>query len=343
MHGANKRTGNLPKRLKLVTDEVDAGKASTNESSDNDTVHERSVVDKTSSCEPVGDDPITEPATLESTNNPTATEPNIMEPQEVLGEDTPREQYNGVMAGSALSSPVDDGGEVLGGNLSALTDADGLAILDEYFPKSATGLGPLSGVLGPEPPMPPARVALSGSPGVWTTPGAGQEVDLPKKPEIPYPEPPTDSVEACGSISHSASSESVSSTINPTRCPSYETNATDIDSMDVAIHPPFAKRAALDDGPQLLEHVLVALDSAYDDRRAPTLCVPGVIHLLHATWPISWPHLAVSKRSPCLQRVTKRANGEQHICSDGIEETQQLQVSWPRYAVKTREKHVHCG
>jgi hypothetical protein len=138
MQGANKRTGNLPKRLKVVTDEVDAGKASTNENSDNDTVHERSVVDKTSSCEPVGDDPTTEPATLESTNDPTATEPNIMEPQEVLGEDTPREQYNGVRAGSASSSPVDDCGEVLGGNLSALTDADGLAILDEYFPKSAT-------------------------------------------------------------------------------------------------------------------------------------------------------------------------------------------------------------
>jgi hypothetical protein len=274
MQGANKR-------LKLVTDEADAGEVSTNENSDNDAVHERSVVDKTSSCEPVGDDPTTEPSTLEITNHPTATEPNIMEPQEILGEDTPREQHNGVTAGSALSSPVDDGGEVLGGDLSALTDADGLAILDEHFPKSATGLGPLSGVLGPEPPMPPARVALSGSPGVWTTPSAGPEVELPKEPEIPYPEPSTDSVGACGSISHSASSESVSSTINPTRCPSYETNATDIDSMDVAIYPPFAKRAVLDDGPQLLEHVLMALDSAYDDRRAPTSCVPGVLDEVH--------------------------------------------------------------
>jgi hypothetical protein len=193
MQGANKRTGKLPKRLKLVPDEAGAAEASTNENSDNDTVHKRSVVDKTSSYEPVEDDLTTEPATLESTSDPTATKPNIMEPQEVLSENTPREQ------------------------------------------------------------------------------------------EIPYPEPAIDSVEACGSISHSGLSESVSWSINPTRGPSYETNATDIDSMDVDIHPPFAKRAVLDDGPQLLEHVLVALDGAYDDRRAPTSCIPGVLDEVRTT------------------------------------------------------------
>jgi hypothetical protein len=50
----------------------------------------------------------------------------------------------------------------------------------------------------------------------------------------------------------------------------------------MAIHPPFTKRAILDDGPQLLEHVLVALDSAYDDRRAPASSVPGVLDEVHA-------------------------------------------------------------
>jgi len=86
----------------------------------------------------------------------------------------------------------------------------------------------------------------------------------------------------CGSISHSGSPGSVSSCINP-RCPSYETNATDIDSLDMVIHLPFTKRAVLDDGPQLLEHVLVALDRAYDDRRAPTSCFPGVLDEAHTT------------------------------------------------------------
>jgi hypothetical protein len=61
------------------------------------------------------------------------------------------------------------------------------------------------------------------------------------------------------------------------------------------------------------------------NRKRPTVAASR-IHLLHAIWPISWPHLAGSKRSPCLQRVTKRDNGDQHVCSDGIEETQQLQL-----------------
>jgi hypothetical protein len=71
--------------------------------------------------------------------------------------------------------------------------------------------------------------------------------------------------------------------MNPTRYPSYETNATNIDSLDVVINSPFTKRAVLDDGHKLLEHVLVALDSAYDDRRAPTSSIPGILDELHST------------------------------------------------------------
>lgn len=80
MQGANKKTGKLPKKLKLVTDEAAAAEANTNENSDNNTVYKRSIVDKTSSCEPVGDDPTIGLTTLKTTNNPTATEPNIIEP-----------------------------------------------------------------------------------------------------------------------------------------------------------------------------------------------------------------------------------------------------------------------
>jgi hypothetical protein len=239
MQDANKKTGKLPKKLKLITSETAIAKADTNKNSNHDIIYERSVVDKTSSCEPVRDDPTTGPATLEITSNPTATEPNIMEPQELLGE---RGENDGVIAGSTLASPVDDDSGIPGSDISAITHADGLAILDEYFPKSATGLGPLSGVLVPEPRTPPARVALPGSPGVWTTPSAGPDVEFPKEPEIPYPERAIDSVEKCGSISYSGSPRSISSCINPTRCPSCETNATDIDSLDIVIHPPFTKR-----------------------------------------------------------------------------------------------------
>jgi hypothetical protein len=274
MQGANKKTGKLLKKMKLVASVAAAAEANTNESPDNDNIHERSIVDKTSSCEPVGDSPTIGPTTLETTTNPTGTELNIMGPQEVWGKEIPREGNGEVVARAALASLVDGHGGVQESDLSVITHADGLALLDEYFPKSATGLGPLSGLLAPEPPTPPARVALPGSPRVWTT---------SKESEIPYPERAIDSVEACGSISNSESPGSVPSSINPTRCPSYDTNATDTDSLDVVIHPPFTKRGVFDDGPRLLEHILVALDSAYDDRRAPSSCVPGVLDEVHTT------------------------------------------------------------
>ena len=130
-----------------------------------------------------------------------------MEPQEPLGE---REGNYGAMAGSALASPVDDC-VVRGNDLSAITHADGLAILDEYFPKSATGLGPLSGVLIPGPSTPPPRVALPDSPGVVQTPSAGLDVEVPNEPETLYPERAIESVEACSSISHSESPSKSSS------------------------------------------------------------------------------------------------------------------------------------
>jgi hypothetical protein len=88
MQGAN--SDKLPKKLKLVTGEAAAPEANTDENFDHDAVHERSVVDKTPSCELVRDDPTTGPATLETTNNPTATEPNIMEQSSrILGLNSP--------------------------------------------------------------------------------------------------------------------------------------------------------------------------------------------------------------------------------------------------------------
>jgi hypothetical protein len=277
MQGANKKGGNLSKKLKLVADEATATKANIDENSDHDSVYERSVVDTTSSGKPVRDDPTSGPADRETTNNPTATILNTIETQELLGEG---EQNDRVTAGSALTSPVDDGRGVPGSDLPAITHADGLEILDEYFQKSATESGPLSGILTTKSPTPIARIALPGSPDIGTTPSVGPDTEFPKASEMRYFELAIDNVEALSSISHSGSPGSVSC-INPTRCASYETTATDIDSLDMAIHPPFIKRSALDYRPQLLDQVLVALDSTYDDRRAPASCVPGVLVEVH--------------------------------------------------------------
>jgi hypothetical protein len=64
---------------------------------------------------------------------------------------------------------------------------------------------------------------------------------------------------------------------------SCKTLAYEVRPFDMAINPPFTKREVLDDMPQLLEHVLVALDSAYDDRRAPTSCIPGILDEVYTT------------------------------------------------------------
>jgi hypothetical protein len=278
MQGASKKTCKLSKKPKLMIDKAAADEGNADESSNQDTIHQRPV-HKTSSCEPVGDNRTNVPTTLAS-NNPTTSGPNIMESRGPLGE---REENGGIVAGPALADPVDDGAGMPASGLSAITHADGLAILDEYFPRSGTGSGPLSGVLISEPSTSPARVARPGSPGVTQTPSAGPDVEVPKEPETPYPGRVINSVEAVRSISHSGSPGSVSSSANPTRCPSYETNATDVNSLDVATYPPFNKRVVLDDRPQLLEHVLVALDGVYNDRRPPTSSIPGVLDEIRTT------------------------------------------------------------
>ncbi|OBT41591.1 hypothetical protein VE00_07828 [Pseudogymnoascus sp. WSF 3629] len=80
MQGANKKDGKLSKKLKLVADEATATIANTDENSDHDSDHARSVVNTTLSCKPIRDDPTTRPADRETTNNPTATVLNTIEP-----------------------------------------------------------------------------------------------------------------------------------------------------------------------------------------------------------------------------------------------------------------------
>jgi hypothetical protein len=215
--------------------------------------------------------------THEVTNNSTSTEPNILQSAETLGEE---EGNSGLPVGPVLASPVDNGGGIPDSDLSAITHDDGLAILDEYFPKSATGLGQLDGVLAAESPMSAACVALPASPAILTRssdPGA----EAPRESETSYPERAIDSVEECCSASLSELPGLVSPSINLTRYALYETNATDVDSLDTTVL--FIKRAVLDKGSQLLEHVLAALDSLFNDRRAPAACIPGVLDKVYST------------------------------------------------------------
>lgn len=229
MQVASKKTGKLPKRLKLATDKPATDESNTYGTADDETVDERLVVDKPASCEPARDDPATEPATLESINNPSVIKPNTTGPRETLSEGIHREGTDGVMTGSALASPVDGDGGALGSDLSAITHADGLAILDEYFPKSATDSGPLNGAVVPELPTSIANIAPPGSPlipsiqppapGAFTTPSAGPNAVLseasdilppeqlgslyPEQSGILYPEQAVNGFEASDSTSHS--------------------------------------------------------------------------------------------------------------------------------------------
>lgn len=226
--------------------------------------------DENSGSQPVGDDRTTGPTTLE-TNNLTATEPNINEPVGDL------EESDGLIVGSGLAGPVGNGGGIRASDLSAITHADGLAILDEYFPRPVAESGLLNGPLELEPPTPPAPVALSASPDIVQVPSANLSAEVLTESEGAHPERVIESVEATASVSRSGSPGSVFSSTNSTRCQLCETNATEVDAPDMATYPSFTKRAVLDEGPQLLGHVLEALRKTEDDRRAPTARILGVL------------------------------------------------------------------
>jgi hypothetical protein len=131
MQGANKRTGKLPKKPKLAAD-----KSATNESATDDSATDEPPTDVPSTDEL----PIDEPPIDESPNEPTTleciNEPDIMESLETSGE------------APALASPIKGDETTISGalesGLTTITHTDGMAILDEYFPKSAIDLRPLN-------------------------------------------------------------------------------------------------------------------------------------------------------------------------------------------------------
>lgn len=184
------------------------------------------------------------------------------------------EGNSGIPVGPVLASPVYNGGGIPDSDLSAITHDDRLAILDEYFQKAVTRLGPFDGVLAVESPM------SATSPAILTRtsdPGA----EALRESETSYPERAIDSVKECCSAFLSESPGLVSTSINLTRYSLYETTVTDVDSLDAPVL--FTKRAVLDKGSQLLEHVLIALDSLFNNRRAPVAYIPGVLDKVYST------------------------------------------------------------
>lgn len=264
MQGANKRMGKLPKKPKLAAD-----KSATNESATDDSATEEPPTDAPPTDEP----PIDEPPINESPNEPTTLEsindPDTMKSLETSGE------------APALASPI-RGDETTSSrshesDLPTISHTDGIAILDEYFPKSATDSRPLNSVVLDEVPTSVANAVCRDSPlvpliqshapeALTAPPSAGSNAVSSKALGILDPKQAMGGFKMLTSTSNTGSPESVSSTTDLTSIPS-----------SVVTHTPFARRLVLDDAVQLLEHVLVALEDVYDDSRIPNSSIAGVL------------------------------------------------------------------
>jgi hypothetical protein len=79
-----------------------------------------------------------------------------MEPLETLREDTGRQDTDEVMVRSGVAIIIEDDETTIGGavegSLPLITYADGITILDKYFPKSAIDSSPYTPVVWPHAP-----------------------------------------------------------------------------------------------------------------------------------------------------------------------------------------------
>jgi hypothetical protein len=222
------------------------------------------------------DEPATKPTTLESTDDPAIIEPNTMEPLETSREDTGRQGTDEVMVRSEVATTMEDDETTVGGaveeSLPSITHADGITILDEYFPKSAIDSSPYTPVVWPH--APEALTAPpSAGPNAVSTEVAGS-LD---------PDQAMGGLEMSKSTLSTGSLESLSSCTDLTSHLSFEADIVDIDLPDAVKQSPFARRPILDDSVQWLEDVLVALEHVDDTSRTPDSSVPGVLDDLLAT------------------------------------------------------------
>ncbi|KAH8650269.1 hypothetical protein BGZ60DRAFT_421646 [Tricladium varicosporioides] len=275
MQSANKRTDKLHKKPKL------AAKSATDESAANESVDDSSADDSSNNVPPTNLPPANDPPNDEPPNKTTTFEttedPRTMKSLKTLGE------------APAIASLI-DGDEThvdsaAERDLPTITHTDGMALLDEYFPKSATDSRPLNGVVPDEMPTSvadtpcqdsPLPLIQSYSPETLTLPPSAGTNDAPfEASDIVDPKHSGSGFET--SISSVASHELESSRTDSSSNTTSETNATDLELPDAVIYTSFARRPVLDNTDQLLDCVLVALENTYDNRRNPNSSVPGVL------------------------------------------------------------------
>ena len=260
MQGANKA-----KKQKLAADEPATDGLATDEPATDE-----HATDEPATDEPATDEPATEPTTLESTDDPAIIEPNTMEPLGTSREDTGRQGTDEVMVRSRVATTMEDDETTVGGavegNLPSITHADGITILDEYFPKSAIDSSPLTPVVWPHAPEPLTAPPSAGSNAVSTEVAGNLD-----------PDQAIGGFEMSKSTSSTGSLESLSSCTDLTSHLSSDTDIVDNALPDAVKQRPFARRSILDDSVQWLEDVVVALEHVDDNSRTPDSSVPGVL------------------------------------------------------------------
>jgi hypothetical protein len=195
MQGASKRAGRLPKKPKLATDEPGTDEPATDEPATN---------------EPGTEEPATEPPTLEPTDEPAITDPSTMEPRETSREDTHGQGTNEAMARSAVVTTMEVDETAVG--VPTITHADGVAILDEYFPKSIDSR-----------PLPPL-VRSHAPEDLAAPPSAGPTAVSSEAADVLDPDQGMGGCEMSKSTSNTGSVGSLSSCTDPTSNLSSETD-----------------------------------------------------------------------------------------------------------------------
>ena len=154
------------------------------------------------------------------------------------------------MVRSRVATTMEDDETTVGGavegNLPSITHADGITILDEYFPKSAIDSSPLTPVVWPHAPEPLTAPPSAGSNAVSTEVAGNLD-----------PDQAIGGFEMSKSTSSTGSLESLSSCTDLTSHLSSDTDIVDNALPDAVKQRPFARRSILDDSVQWLEDVWI--------------------------------------------------------------------------------------
>ena len=129
------------------TNEPTTNEPTTDEPTTNELTTDESTTDK-----PPTNEPASELTVFESIKDPAIIKHNIIEPLKSSRDVPRREDTNRVIARPVLVSPINKTiiGGIVDSNLPTITYADRIAILDEYFPKSAIDSRLLNGAVAPD-------------------------------------------------------------------------------------------------------------------------------------------------------------------------------------------------